>query len=72
MSDITNWRLRIPMAKTVFVVLGWVDYEGSDVLAVFSTLSKAQAFVVEFDQTDHYYFEIDIQEYNLDEVPLGV
>jgi hypothetical protein len=57
--------------KTVFVVLGYVDYEGHELLAIFSTRKKAEAYMVEFDKVDHYYDDVAITEYPLDFIPLG-
>ncbi len=52
----------------VFLVIGYVDYEGSDVLKVLSTKEKAEAYKAAYlkDRNVPSYDEIKIYEWEVD------
>ncbi len=52
----------------VFLIIGTVDYEGSDVLKVCSTKKKSEAYKAAYlkDRNVPYYDEIKIDEWEVD------
>lgn len=53
----------------IWVLMGGWDYEGYDVIGVYSSKRKAASALKKFEKRPYSYQSLDLQSFKLDELP---